>query len=138
MGPRLITLLAGLEMAFDLTGLIVNPLPVDTLFKTWVLTVVFVLTLAWDIGAIGVFTFVGAVASAPAGSPQPVVVITERGRRHGIYWASIAAVFTLFALLLIWIPTGIPYLATMIGIEVLLILITISDGVAASHLLRGG
>ncbi|MBI2023649.1 hypothetical protein HYT01_03760 [Candidatus Giovannonibacteria bacterium] len=120
----ILLIVAALEMVSDLVGLVVNLSAMYVVTKTWVLTFVLGFSLAWNIGAIVAIN----VFNPPA--------LTNRRKRNGTYWATFSSAFILITLFLIWIPLGIPMLVLMWGVELLLVLIWISDGLAAYYLLR--
>lgn len=129
---RLLVVAAAIQMAADIIGLVVNPIGgIDTLIKTIILTTVLMVTIVWDIGAIAWF----GMANPMTGTP-PAPVFTERRRRNGMYWSTLAAVGTLGALTLLWLPLGFPFLLLVLGLEGFLLLITVSDGISAYYLLR--
>lgn len=120
---RSITLLVAVQVVADFIGLGVSLAPLAAEFQRIVLTVVLGLTLVWDIALIvGLFMGLG--------------LMSERRRRNGIYWGTIASAFTLVALLMLWVNLGLAATVVTASVVVLIVLVAISDIAVSINLLK--
>lgn len=118
------TLVVAVEVVVDILAILVLVLALDPGFKQFALTWWAILTIAADV-IIVVYAFFG----------MPGIVMTARGLRGVIFSATIAIALTLMALVLIWIPLGLPFWWTWGILLVLLIGTLIEDSETARRII---